>query len=63
MTVLVGDAPTGVADVIVGHHAVPLTSREYLVVIIGEALVFFHQVADGKAVAHCSSVVHHSNTG
>ena len=42
MIVLVRDAPFGIADVVVEHHAVPFAVGYYLIIIIRESLVFRH---------------------
>ena len=59
VAVLVGDAPLGVADVVVEHHAVPLPTSQHLIIIVRQPLVFRHEVIDGEAIAHRGGIVYH----
>ena len=58
MVVLVWDGPFCIANMIVKHHAVPLGIGQSLIIVVCQALVFLHQVIDGKAVAHGGGVVY-----
>ena len=57
MAVPVRNGPLGVANVVVEHHSVPFTSSHHLVVMVGETLIFFHEITDGETVANGGGVV------
>ena len=62
VVVLVGNRPLGVTNMVVLHDTVPLTTSQHLIIIVGEALVFLHQIINGKTVAHGGGVIYLSHT-
>ncbi|MPM40017.1 hypothetical protein SDC9_86655 [bioreactor metagenome] len=48
---------------VIKHHAFPLTTSQFIVIIVGKTFIFLHQKFNGSRIAQRSAIVYHCHTG